>query len=179
MCIAEETAPICRPGSRIYYHPPAAEEEAEPEQAEASVPEPPDAVVPAAPLVQEGRDVGERGRGSHRLYSSPRLGAHGQRPQEAPRFPRAPERWRESGRLTHVGRAPGICDPRWLRAKAPAPHDHRDRAYEDTDRHHAWPARAEPMRAASLGPNTVRVIGSGALAARCCAPGGMMPRPVQ
>ena len=65
-------------------HPPAAEEKAEPEQAEAGVPEPPDAIVPAAPLLQEGRDVGERRRRSHKLSSSPQLG----RRDSVPRGPR-------------------------------------------------------------------------------------------
>jgi len=47
------------PVGQAERHPPAAEKEAEPEQAKARIPESPDAVVPAAPLVQEGRDVGE------------------------------------------------------------------------------------------------------------------------
>jgi hypothetical protein len=83
-----------RPVDQAEGHPPAAEEEAEPEQAEAGVPEPPDAVVPAASLVQKSRDVGERGRGSHRRSISPWLGTHEQCTEEAPHPPRAPERWR-------------------------------------------------------------------------------------
>ncbi len=47
------------PGEPAEGHPPAAEEEAKPEQTKPGVPEPPDAVVSAASLVQKGRDVRE------------------------------------------------------------------------------------------------------------------------
>ena len=58
------------PGGQAEGHPPADEEEAEAEQGEAGAPETPGTVMPSAPLVQEGRDVVERGRGSHGPYSS-------------------------------------------------------------------------------------------------------------
>jgi hypothetical protein len=56
--------------------PPADEEEPAPEQAEAGAPETPGPVMPSAPLVQESRDVVERGRGSHGLCSSQGVGAY-------------------------------------------------------------------------------------------------------
>jgi hypothetical protein len=55
-------------GSQAEGPPPADEEE--PEQQEASPPETPGPVMPAAPLLQERRDVVERGRGAHGLCSS-------------------------------------------------------------------------------------------------------------
>src|SRR5262252_4217490 len=50
-------------------HPPA-EEEAEPEQEEAGPPETPGTVIPSTPVVQECRDIVERGSGAHGRSSS-------------------------------------------------------------------------------------------------------------
>ena len=57
-------------GSQAEGHPPADEEEPEPEQGEADTPETLGAVMPSTPLLQERRDIVERGRGSHGLDSS-------------------------------------------------------------------------------------------------------------
>jgi len=58
-----------RGAGRQAQGPPAADEE-EPEQQEASTPEPLGTVIASAPLVQERRDIVERGRGAHGLCSS-------------------------------------------------------------------------------------------------------------
>src|SRR5262252_7714108 len=51
-------------------HPPAEEEEGEPEQEEAGPPETPGTVIPSTPVVQERRDIVERGSGAHGRSSS-------------------------------------------------------------------------------------------------------------
>ena len=51
-------------------HPPAEEEEGEPEQEEAGPPETPGTVIPSTPVVQECRDIVERGSGAHGRSSS-------------------------------------------------------------------------------------------------------------
>ena len=67
--------------------PPADEEESAPEQAEAGAPETPGTVMPFTPLVQERRDVVERGRGSHGLCSSQGVGADAKGPLRGPVSP--------------------------------------------------------------------------------------------
>jgi hypothetical protein len=130
------------PVDQAESHPPAAEKEAEPEQAKARIPESPDAVVPAAAWVQEGRDIGERGSRSHRRCFSPWLGAYVQRIAGAPRSPQAPARWRWPEGVTRGGRAPGLGASRCRGVQAPPSHDPRDKAYADTARPRARPARA-------------------------------------
>src|SRR5215470_7479405 len=57
-------------GSPAQGPPPTEEEEPEPEQEEAAPPETPATVIPSAPVVQERRDILERGSGAHARSSS-------------------------------------------------------------------------------------------------------------
>ena len=75
------------PGGQAEGHPPADEEEAEPEQGEAGAPETPGTVMPSAPLVQAGRDIVKRGGGSHGSCSSLWVGAHARGPRCCPVSP--------------------------------------------------------------------------------------------
>ena len=71
--------------------PPSAEEqEATPEHAEAGAPEPPDAVIPSAPVVQAGHQIVEGAGRAHVSGSSPAGGAQAGRPKVArsPGLPR-------------------------------------------------------------------------------------------
>ena len=73
--------------------PPAAEEqEATPEYAEAGAPEPPDAVIPAAPVVQAGHQIVEGAGRAHVSGSSPAGGAQAGRPSGARSPPSAAHR---------------------------------------------------------------------------------------
>ena len=60
----------CGPGDAAEGHPPTAEEQPEPEEEGTDAPETAGTAMPFAPLLQEGRDVVEGGRGMHRPCSS-------------------------------------------------------------------------------------------------------------
>jgi hypothetical protein len=60
----------CGAGRPAEGPPPAEEEEPEQEQEEAGPPETPGTVIPSAPVVQERRDIVERGSGAHGRSSS-------------------------------------------------------------------------------------------------------------
>ena len=89
----------------------AEEQEATPEHAEAGAPEPPDAVIPAAPVVQAGHQIVEGAGRAHVSGSSPAGGTQAVRPSGArsPRLQRTAERVVRGGHRGVLVSGP-VCD---------------------------------------------------------------------